>query len=248
MNRSTTALCALHFVGNASLLLLGYYWLGLGESDSARLLISAAVILVFALAALWLHGTALVLFRGEAGLTGAAKRTLRHLLPLFLFTIFVLLLYMGLLYLYNSFGHEAFVIGSYSTMKLRRPVQPSNVLKAFRVFIWVLRWIVVPVFALPLAAEIANSGWAGLSRAAFWRSKKVLFWIEVGILLVSAVHVPLHLFFWVPKMPDFSSEVVSVVARLGLGYLLFTAGLLALEFFTSAGKPRETQLSTAVSP
>jgi hypothetical protein len=240
----------IHLAGNASLLLFGYYWLGLGESDSMHLALSAAVLLIFALAATWLHATALVMFRPDEGLRlpGAALRTLRHLLPLFFLSVLVLLVYLALAYFYDSFGHEAFTIGSFGTMKLRRPVEPNNVLQAFHFFIWLLRWFVVPVMTLPLASEIANRGWPGFNLVAFKRSRNVLFWIQAGLLTVAAVHLPLHLFLWVPKMSSFSMEVISVMARLGLAYLLFTAGLLALEFVTSAGMPPVTQPSTVGSP
>lgn len=247
---SRILLGALHLVGNALLLLLGYYWLGLGESDAAHLALSAAVIVFFALAAIWLHGTAMVLFRRDENLTfaAAAQRTLRHLLPLFILVLVVLLIYVALWRVYYSFGHEAFNIGSYTTMKLRRPVAPNNVLKVFQGFIWFIRWFVVPVLAFPLASEIANEGWSGFRFAAFKRSKKILFWLEAGVLTVAAVHLPVHLFLWVPTVSSFSLEVVSVIARLGLGYLLFTGCFLALEFLTSSGNPRSTQVSTAVSP
>jgi hypothetical protein len=173
---------------------------------------------------------------------------LRNILPLFLFGVAVLLIYLALGHWYNSFGHEAFNIGSYSTLKLRRPVEPSNVLKAFHGFIWLLRWFVVPVFAWPLASEVANRGWSGFTSHAFQRSKKLLFWPEAGLSLLVAIYLPFQLFFWIPHTTSFSLQVVSVALRIGLGYLLFTAGLLAVEFFTSSGKPRETQPSTAVSP
>jgi hypothetical protein len=248
--RSRILLCAAHVVGNASLLLLGYYWLGLGESDAAHLALSAAVIVFFALAAVWLHGTAFVLFRRSENqmFARAARLALRNLVPLFLLGVVVLCLYLALWHFYYSFGHEAFNIGSYSTMKLRRPVAPNNVLKAFQAFIWFLRWFVVPVLAFPLASEIAQKGWSGYSLAPFKRSKKVLYWLEAGLLTVAAVLVPLYLVLWIPTMSSFSMQVFSVVARFGLGYLMFTGGLLALEFVTSAGSPPVTQLSTAVSP
>ena len=250
MTRSRFLLCAVHLLGNGSLLLLGYYWLGMGEADGLELVRSALLILALALAAIWLHGTALVMFRREETLSfrTAAVRSLRHLLPLFILSIVVFFVYMALWHFNDSFGHQAFNIGSYSTMKLRRPVAPNNVLKAFHIFIWIMRWIVVPVLAFPLAAAVAYSGWQGFRLAAFRRSKKVLFWIEAGVLLVAATHLPLHLYFWVPKMSSFSMEVVSVTARFSIAYLLFTAGLLAVEFFTSAGIPRTTQVSTVVSP
>src|ERR1700685_3707125 len=85
MNRSTASLAALHLVGNALLLWLGYYWLGLGESDAAHLAWNAIVIVLFTLGALWLHGTALVLFNRETEtrFAAAARIALRHLAPLF---------------------------------------------------------------------------------------------------------------------------------------------------------------------
>jgi hypothetical protein len=248
MTRPGLTLFAAHLVGNAALLWLGYYWLGVGESDAAHLAFSAAIILFLALAAVWLHGTSLVFFRDNGSLANAAKRSLRNLLPLILLTIVVALIYAALHHFYISFGHEAFNIGSYSTMKLRRPVEPAKVLQGFHIFIWLLRWFVVPVFALPLAAEVADRGWSGFTVNAFRRSRKFLFWLEAGVLLVAAIHLPLHLFYWIPKAPSFALEVVSVTLRIGLGYLLFTAGLLAAEYFTSAGNPRVTQPNTAVSP
>jgi hypothetical protein len=243
-------LCAAHLAGNALLLLLGYYWLGLGESNAAHLAFSAAVIICFVLAALWLHGTALVLFRRDESLTfaGAAGRALHNLLPLFVLSALVFAVYMLLWHFYESFGHSAFNIGSYSTMKLRRPVEPTGVLRAFHGFIWFLRWLVVPFLAIPLASEVANRGWSGFGLTAFRRSRLFLFWIEAGVLAVAAVHLPLHLFLWVPTMPNFSMEVLSVIVRLGFGYLLFTVGLLVLEFLTSAGSPRSTQVNTVGSP
>lgn len=250
MSRSRVLLCATHVAGNALLLLLGYYWLGLGESNAAHLTFSTAVIVFFALAALWLHGTAFVLFRPDKTMTfgSAAARALRNLLPLFVLSAMVFGVYMLLWHFYDSFGHSAFNIGSYSTMKLRRPVEPTGVLRVFHAFIWFVRWFVVPSLAFPLASEIANNGWPGFSVSAFKRSRKLLFWLEAGVLALVAVHLPVHLFLWVPTMPNFSMELVSVIGRLGLGYLLFTVGWLALEFLTSAGTPRSTQVNTVVSP
>jgi hypothetical protein len=233
-----TKLFSAHIIGNALLLLLGYYWLGLGESDGLHLAFSAAIILLFTLGTLCLHGTSLVQFREQSTFAAAARRTLKSIAPLFVLGIAVVLVYIALNYFYNSFGHEAFNIGSYSTMKLRRPVEPTKVLTAFHVIIWILQWFVVPILALPLAAEVANRGWAAFTPAAFHRSKKILFWIEAGVILVAATHLPLHLFFWIPKMSSFSLEVISVTVRIGLGYLLFTAGLLAVEYF-AAGHPAQ---------
>jgi hypothetical protein len=46
---------ARHFVGNAALLALGYYWLGLGEARVSDVAWSAAVALILAAGAAWLY-------------------------------------------------------------------------------------------------------------------------------------------------------------------------------------------------
>jgi hypothetical protein len=250
MSRSTIELFLAHLIGNAALLWLGYYWLGLNESDAAHLVWSAVIVLFFACCALWLHGTALVMFNREAG-TGfrrAANMAFRHLPPLLTLAIGAVIIYGLIAYWHDSFGHKAFVIGSYATMKLRKPVPPSGVQRAFFVLIWLLRWVVVPVFLLPLAGTVAARGWSGFRLAALRRSKQFVWWIQVCALLLLAILVPLEILAWVPKFNPFAIQMLSFIARIGAGYLLFVAALLALEFFTSAGKPRFSQPSTVSSP
>ena len=129
MNRSTASIVALHLFGDALLLWLGYYWLGIGESDAVHLAWSAVVIVTFTIAALWLHGTALVLFNREAGsrFTIAVRTALRHLPPLIVIAIVAGIIYGLLAWWRESFGHSAFFIGSYATMKLRKPVDRKSV-------------------------------------------------------------------------------------------------------------------------
>jgi hypothetical protein len=243
MTRSHVALGAAHLIGNALLLWLGYAWLGMSESDRPQLAASAAVLLAFGLGALWLHATALALFAQEStpSFRAAAATALRRLPWLFALAVIVTLVYALLSYCYDAFDHSAFVIGSALTMKLRKPAPPARVLACFHAFIWLLRWIVVPALALPLAARLVSKTSPRISRR--W-----LYGLAAGGLLLAAVWVPLRLLDWIPKANGFGAEAVSFAARIGVGYLLFVAGLLALEFFTSSGKPRASQPNTAVSP
>ncbi len=250
MSRSTVSLFAAHLIGNALLLWLGYYWLGIGESDGAHLAWSIVVIVAFTCCGVWLHGTSLALFSREtqSSFGRAARAALRHLVPLLVIVITAALLYALLAYWHNSFGHKAFVIGSYTTMKLRKPVPPSRVLQAFHVLIWLLRWLVVPAILLPLAADVAIHGWRGFQFRSLRHSRRILYWPAVCALLVCAIWVPLKLVAWVPEISKFTLQMASFLGRIGVGYLLFVAALLALEFLTSAGKPRLSQPSTASSP
>lgn len=75
------------FVGNALLLALGYYWLGLGEARFVDVAWSAAVALVIVAGACWLHG---------AAFAQSAKLALRHLPWTVLVALVSLAVYLAL--------------------------------------------------------------------------------------------------------------------------------------------------------
>jgi hypothetical protein len=83
--RRSAPLAIIHLVGNALILWLGYYWLGISESDGAHLAWSALVLVLFVVSALWLHGTALAMFDRELGpdFPTAVRSVGAHLIPLF---------------------------------------------------------------------------------------------------------------------------------------------------------------------
>jgi hypothetical protein len=172
----------------------------------------------------------------------------RNLIPLFVLALFAIAIYWTLAKIYDQFGHKAFVIASYLTLHLRKPVSPGRVMTWYHGFIWALRWIIVPVFFLPLAANTALLGWRGYKWRSLRRSANVLYWFEVCALLLIAIWVPLRLLHWIPEFTRFNAQMASFAGRFALGYLLFVSALFSLEFFTSAGKPRPIQPSTVVSP
>jgi hypothetical protein len=248
MNKSTTTLCALHLAGDALILWLGYTWLGMGESDTGRLALSAMILALFGCSAVWLHGTAFVHFDGAAGssLRRAGGVALRHLPPLLLLAVLACVVYALLTWLYGSLGRPAFVIGSYLTMLFRRPVPPARVLDTFHVLIWLLRWLVVPALLVPVAARIAVAGWRGFRFSP--QSKRALYWMQVCLLLLGAVWLPMKLLAWIPGMPNFGAEMASFLIRLAVAYLLFACVLLTLEWRTAGGRPLLTQPRTSSTP
>jgi hypothetical protein len=248
MRRSIIHLFVLHFVANALLLWLGYYWLGLGESNGMRLAWSGAVVALLICTGAWLHGAALVYFDMQSSLGTATKTALRNVIPLLMIALSVMVIYELLLWVQTYVAHWGFVAGSFLTMKLRKPVRPGTMVQAMNALLWLTRWLVIPAIALPFAAQAAVTGWYGLRRFSPGRSIRWLYPIEVCVLLVAAVWVPLKLMTWVPEIRGFSWQMLSFACRLLLGYLLFVTALLALAFFTSGGKPNLTHESTAVSP
>ncbi|HLH03836.1 MAG TPA: hypothetical protein VKX25_13780 [Bryobacteraceae bacterium] len=245
--RSRGALFVCHLIGNALLLWLAYYWLGVNESTNARLIWSVVVALVFVAGAVWLHGMGLAHFSGIP-LAEAARQSARHLAPLILLSLLTLVLYGALLWTGNQLARPAYVIGSWLTLHLKKPVSPRGVERFFQIVLDIVQYVVVPVLLLPLARAIAVEGWRGWKATNLRQSRRALYWIEVGVLLFVGISAPFKLFFWIPKIESFGGQFWSFALRVALGYLIFVVALLAVEFFTSAGKPRDIQPSTAVSP
>lgn len=247
---SILPLSALHLAGNALLLALGYYWLGVGESDTGHLFWSAFIILSAFACALWLHGTALVWFgrNDPVTLSGSMQTAARHIVPLGAVAMCAIVSYVLLQWLSSHFEHQAFIIGSYATMKLRKPVAPQRVLHWYQIVIWICRWLIAPAILFPLAGAVARFGWSGFRFSNVFRHRSIFFWIEVPLLLLAAIAAPLHLLYWVPNFPAFGMQMTSFVLRVGIGYLLFVGALLTLEFLTSRGRPVLNQPNTVLSP
>lgn len=226
-------LAAMHLVGNALILLLGYYWLGLPESSAALTLWSALVLLVTSAAALFLHGTASVYFRRRGKLGKAARIAALHLPALFALLILTVVIYASLAYLDEHFSHQAFTIGSYATMKTRKAVAPAAILYVWHFAIAAFQWMLVPALLLPVAASVAERGWQGFAPRIWKRQRASLYVLVVVILLVIAIYVPLHILKWVPSINSFAGQFASFTARFAIAYLLFVFGLLAAEYISA---------------
>lgn len=234
MTRATRILWLMHFVVNALLLWLAYYWLGVGESTIGRLVWSAVLAVLILCAALWLHGSGFVFFRGDrTALSPALRTALRNLLPLFVLAIAALLIY-GLLSWWRDYSTQpAFKIASYLTLKSRKPVKPATIQSVLNGILWLVRWAVIPVLLLPLAANVANKGWRGYRGEALGLTSRWLYWIQVVALLLCGIWLPLKLINWIPHFNSFSMQMTSFLFRLVIAYLLFVTACLLLELVSS---------------
>jgi hypothetical protein len=254
VTRSVGLLTLLHFCLNACLLWFGYYWLGVGESRTSTLLWSACVALVIIASACWCYGTTFAYFQAEdqRRLLFAWKSALRNLLPIAVAAVVVVVIYV-LLARWAEYGSEAaFKIASYLTLRFRKPIRPSTVLRIFSVVLWIVRWVVLPVLLAPTFSAVAARGWVGFrsisARIGSSATRRWLYWIEAPLLTLGAVWVPLKLLRWVPHMHGFRMEMLSFTLRAGVAYLLFAGAGLLLAFVTSGGRPRFTQSNTLASP
>ncbi len=208
---------ALHAIGNAVLLWLAYYWLGVGESTVPRLVWSAALALMIVCAALVLQGGAHA---------GSVKTAARNLLPLLAIALVAGLLYAGLAWWSGAISDEAVRAGSWLTLKTRKPVKPENIERALRIVLWLMRWVVAPWLVVPVASAAASAGF-GAFRLSSWR-RKALYWLWMPALVVIALWAPLRLMGWVPQIENFWGQMASFAARAVVAYLLLTGGLLVL--------------------
>jgi hypothetical protein len=232
-------LVIVHLVGDALLLWLGYYWLGAGEGNWSRLVWSALVAMLLLSLACCLHGGTLAYF-GKAAAPGRGALGMLHRLGQFMAAVLILLAVYFLLARWADYSAQpAFKIASWLTLTFRKPVRPPTVLTIFNVALWLIRWVVVPVAALPVLSRIATGRWP---------ARTILYWIEVPILLLCAVWLPLKLIGWVPTLEGFGLQMFSFVVRALIAYLLLVGAWLTLEFLTSGGKPRSTQPSTVALP
>ena len=243
MTRSTRILSAVHVGANAVLLYLGYYWLGIGESRTSSLLWSAVVALVLVCFSCVLHGATYAYFAGQGSdLRGAFRAALRNLLAILVALGVVLVLYYLLSRWADYSQQPAFNVSSWLTLKFRKPVRPNSVFRIFSAVTWVIGWVVLPAILLPWLASVASRGWAGF-RDRIAKTRR--YWIQAPLLLVCALWVPFRLIDWVPHVSTFTMEMVSLIVRMLVAYLLFVAAWLVLAFVTSAGKPVLSQPSTA---
>lgn len=230
--RRIAPLAGAHLVGNALLLWLGYYWLGLGETRAATLAWSALVALLLLSLECWLQGATFAYFSDRQ------RFPLRRLPLLMAAVILILAVYWALARWSDYSSWPAFKTASYLTMTLRKPVKPAAVLGVFNVALWLVRWTIVPVLALPIVCGIASRR----PRRKWWH------WIATPVLLVCALWLPLKLMGWTPQAGSFGMQMFSFVVRLLIAYLLFVGAWLVLAFLTSGGSPRATQSSTLASP
>jgi hypothetical protein len=230
-------LFAIHAVGNALVLGLAYYWLGIGESSAGALVWSAALAVVILSMACCLHGGALVFFRADQprSLSAAFRTVLRHMAPLLAAVILIAAVYWLLAQWAAYSATPALRIASWCTLKLRKPIKPATVLRAFDLVLALVRWMAIPVFVLPMFSGIAARGWRGA--AEFGRHRRSRFyWFAAPVLLLCALALPWQLVGWVPRVPSFTLEMLSFMVRAAAAYLLFIAGWMFLASVTSGGK------------
>jgi hypothetical protein len=215
-------LILLHAIGNGVLLWLAYQWLGIGESTTGRILLSAQLAIFLVVFATWLHATSCVFFQAR-DIRGAGRVALRHLPALLLLIVMTLIVY-GLI---SAIPSPAFKIASYLTLHLRRPIKPTTLQSIFNGVMWLIRWVLLPVLIVPRFTTAASRGWT--MRAHTRR----IYWAIIPACLLAGLWIPLKLIGWVPRFDSFPMQMTSFLLRAAVAYALFTASWIVLARLTS---------------
>jgi hypothetical protein len=227
MIRRILRLLLVHAPANALLLWLAYEWLGVDETNTGRLLLSAVDALAILALVCWLWGATLVWFRAaEPRLNDSFRTALRHLGGLLALSLAALALYGLAAKAAAALPQPALKVASWLTWTLRTPIKPAWIAAIFTAIVWLLRWAVLPVLLLPAAAAIAErgrAGWSALRPRRTWRQ-----WIAMPLLALAALWLPLVLLNWKPIASGFGMELTSFTLRALLAYLLFVGALLTM--------------------
>jgi hypothetical protein len=217
-------------VGNLLLFWWAFTWLGLRDSKTTQLVETAIFGLLILLPWLWLQdGTFAYCGDRSQGLWGAFRKGAKTLAIFTVVAIVFALFFWALGKLADPLTTAGQRTASWLTFHVRKPIKPDSWVKAYLALLWGVRWIVLPVLLLPVAAGAAMEGTRGLRRKA-----RVVFCLQyLGALLIG-FYVPSVLLHWVPKMTETTAQVISFTLRFGLAYVLMITAWLAVAFFSSA--------------
>jgi len=225
--RRNSKLLVLHLAANALMLWLAYEWLGVDESSTRRLLLSAIDAVAILALFCWLYGATLVWFHVPAPrLNESFRAALRHIGGLLALAVAGLVLYGLAAKGAAAIEVPALKIASWLTWTFRTPVKPATITAILQATFWLLRWVVLPVLLLPLAGAIAvkgRNGWSHLLARRPWK-----LWIVIPLLALAGLCLPLIVLNWKPKPSGFALEFASFTLRAMVAYALFLFAILGL--------------------
>jgi len=109
-------------------------------------------------------------------------------------------------------------LGSALSMKRKKPVTPESVHRALEWALFLIRWIAIPIFVIPLSIRAA-----GAKPVPFWRS--AVTWIMVFLIGAVLPHAIVH---WVPRFSGFWLQLLSAAFRFFVAYLVMITAWVML--------------------
>ena len=219
-------------VGNALLFWCAFTWLGIRDSKTLQLVETALLGLVILVPWLWLQdGTMAFCSDRSQGLWGGFRRGAKTLAIFSAVVILFGLLFWALGKLEAPLMTAGERTASWLTFHLRKPFKPASWSRGYLALLWAVKWIVLPVVMLPVAAGAASEGVRGLKRGP---SK--VFCVQYLVALAVGYYLPGWLMHWVPNVESTGAQVMSFAVRFSIAYVLMVSTWLSLAFFSAARK------------
>jgi hypothetical protein len=204
-------------------------WLLIPEAKIWQLALNAVLAVVIAASALVLHAGSLNYFSDQfrdqpAQVRTAFGRALRHFAAIAICAIFFYLVWTlaGELDRYN----QTFPTYARSTLpvSVREHVSLGALSWTFAALVFLLQWVAVPGFVLPLALLAADQGFRGFGRTG-WKTWKTTiaslhYWVILAVAAFLGVHGSDTILRWrlSSESATFAGETANVVLRLFLAY------------------------------
>jgi hypothetical protein len=232
----------LHAAANLLLAGLVYAWLWIPDATLWQFAASVLLGLFTVAAALTLHAATLAhldaAHHGEQPRLWASVRTTCARLPALVHWLFLLAVFLWLVGWVEGRGSDwAAVAASWLTLKLQKPVRTDTLVAVFSSLVALVRWFVMPLFFLPLALQVARSGfsgfrWPGLCCAA-GSFRRPLYLLSYVVVFVVCAYLPFRLTMWVPEVSTMTLEAASAALRFVVAYAMALSGWLILLSLTA---------------
>jgi hypothetical protein len=241
-----------HVIANLLLVTAFFYWTRIPDETGWQFALTVLAGLMIVFVILWLHSGTFLYFKPSSERRwGASLRTSLARVPAFLLwtLIFGLVLWwIGGLW---SYGVQA---GGYVRhllpQAMRSAIAPAPAFSAMQWLVLFLQFILWPILALPVGAQVAAKGFRGfISTGAFRPIREVRYWLTYPVCFLAGAYVPYLLAWMLPRKPSsVGVQTWSVALRLGFGYLLLvTAWLVLCAAIMRASEGEETD-ATGTKP
>jgi hypothetical protein len=161
-------------------------------------------------------------------------RAIKHFLPLLIVAAIFFLLHLWLERLDDYHYSFPGYLRSELPAWLRRHISETRIQNFYDLFLFFLRWIVVPVLLLPLASLCADKGFRGLIAFRIWLRMFLnrLFWGVVIVASVLGVVIPVALKDWKldPKTASLTGEEFFLAFRIAIATVLILSSWLMVSF------------------
>ncbi len=224
------AVWLLEFFVNPALALLAIVWLQMPESSVGQLILSSLLALVLLIVFFAVAGTTLSWYAdyhagNPTGFKAALGKGLRHFVWIAIWACAAL----ALLYVLSWLADYQYQIPNYLRAKmpagLRAHTTEEGLLSTFNFIVGAITWWILPVFWLPVAAQLAARGFRNFGREGFraWgRSlKSWQYWVMMGLGAAIGVWLTNVILNRPPNdKADLTGQLLSLVFRFIVAYLL----------------------------